>query len=163
MKAIAIGVLGLTLVHGTAAAQTPAEQAQILRDFQQGVAEYAGHHHCLAMFPTAVSATAPAPRIFTLPVAMVFRQLIANTLAERDGIAAINGTATYGHAAVLEPFPATELNEFPRVLQDALPSLPASLEYRLIGHDLVIRDRGADVVVAVLRDALGNTLTISKR
>jgi hypothetical protein len=163
MRAIAIGVLGLALVHGTAAAQTPSEQAQILRDFQQGVAEYAAHRHCLAGFPTVVSATAAAPRIFTLPVAMVFRQLIATTLAERGGIAAINGTATYGHAAVLEPFPATELTEFPRVLQEALPPLPALLEYRLIGHDLVIRDREADVIVAVLRDALGNTLTITKR
>lgn len=36
--------------------------------------------------------------------------------------------------------------------------LPAPLEYRLIGNDLVIRDGEADVIVAVLRDALG-TLT----
>ena len=163
MRAIAIGILGLALVHGSAAAQTPAEQAQILRDFQQGVEDYTERHHCLALFPAAISASTPASRIFTLPVAMVFRQLIARTLAERDGITAINGTATHGHAAVLEPFPATELTEFPRVLLDALPSLPASLEYRLIGHDLVIRDRDADVIVAVLRDALGNTLTINRR
>ena len=37
---IAIGVLGLTLVTGVANAQTPGEQARILRDFEHRVAAY---------------------------------------------------------------------------------------------------------------------------
>jgi hypothetical protein len=46
------------------------------------------------------------------------------------------------------------------VLKDALPPLPTPLEYRLIGHDLVIRDTEANVVVGVLRDAVGSPLTV---
>jgi hypothetical protein len=33
------------------------------------------------------------------------------------------------------------------------------LEYRLIDNDLVIRDANADVIIAILRDALGVTTT----
>jgi hypothetical protein len=61
---------------------------------------------------------------------------------------------------VLQPFPATELYDFPPVLADALPGLPAPLEYRLVENDLVIRDANGDVIVAVLRDALGTHATI---
>ena len=155
-KAIAIGMLGLALVSNRAAAQTAVEQAQILRDFERSVAEYTQRHQCLAMFPEALNAATPAPKIFTLPVAMVFRQLIAQTLADRAPTA-ISGIGTAHSAAVLQPFPTNELNDFPTVLRDALPPLAGSLEYRLIGDDLVIRDTGADVIVAVLRDAVGAT------
>ncbi len=61
---------------------------------------------------------------------------------------------------LLEPFPTNWLHDFPRVLQDALPPLPTPLEYRLIGHDLVVRDTEADIIVGVLREALGSTLTV---
>ena len=60
---------------------------------------------------------------------------------------------------MLQPFPATELYDFPERLADALPALPAPLEYRLIGNDLVIRDTQADIIVAVLRDAVGTMTT----
>ena len=39
MRTIAIGLLALALAHGSAAAQTAGEQAQILRDFQASVAD----------------------------------------------------------------------------------------------------------------------------
>lgn len=161
MRTIAIGLLALGIVSG-AAAQTAGEQSRILGDFQSSVADYTQRHQCLDMFPEAINAATPAPRIFTPPVAMVFRQLIAKTLAERDGVTAINGTGVGRHPAVLTPFPANELHDFPRVLEDALPPVPPPLEYRLIGHDLVIRDRQADVIVAVLRDAVGTALTVQR-
>jgi hypothetical protein len=41
-----------------------------------------------------------------------------------------------------------------------LPPLPPRLEYRLIDNDLVVRDAETDVIVAVLRDALGTTVTL---
>jgi hypothetical protein len=107
-----------------------------------------------------VNAATAAPRMFTPPVAMVFRQLIARALAERDGVAAINGVGVAVHAAVREPFPSSWLADFPRVLQDTLPPLPEPLEYRLIGHDLVVRDKEADVIVGVVRDAVGTALTV---
>ena len=157
MKPIAIGVLGLLLVSGAAAAQTPAEREHILRGFQQNVADYAARSTCLELFPEAVSAAPPTSRIFTPPVAMVFRQLIAGALAT------VNPTAIGGvgmpphHARVMEPLPATELTEFPPVIAEVLPPLPAGLEYRLIDNDLVLRDTGAGVIVAVLRNAVGVT------
>jgi hypothetical protein len=156
-KAIVIGMLGLALVSNRAAAQTAVEQAQILSDFQRSVVDYTQRDRCL-MFPEAITAATPAPLIFTLPVAMVFRQLIAKELAVADG-PAIGGVGTTHHAVVLQPFPANELYDFPKMLSDALPPVPAPLEYRLIGNDLVIRDAGGDVIIAVLRNALGTVLT----
>jgi len=66
------------------------------------------------------------------------------------------------HPAGLEPFPATERHEFPGVLARALPPLPPDLEYRLIGDDLVLRDLRDDVIVAVLRHAVGGVATIRR-
>jgi len=155
-NAIAIGILGLALANG-AAAQTATEQAQILRDFEQRVGDYA-RHQCLNHFPEAITAATPAPTIFTLPMAMVFRQLISRAIAAPAGVA-IRGVGASHRATVLQPFPTTELAEFPNVLNQVLPQLPAPLEYRLIDNDLVIRDANADVIIAVLRDAVGRTTT----
>jgi hypothetical protein len=156
-NAIAIGMLGFALLSNGAAAQTATEQAQILRDFEQSVDEYA-RQQCLTMFSEAVTAATPAPKLFTMPVAMVFRQLIAKAMASPTAITAAGVTATH-RATMLEPFPASELADFPKVLSDVLPALPARLEYRLIDNDLVIRDADADVIIAVLRNALGATTT----
>jgi hypothetical protein len=156
-KAIAIGMLGLALAARSAAAQTAAEQAQILRDFQRSVVDYTQQDECLVS-PEATTAGAPAPRVFTLPVAMVFRQLIGHALAAPDGTA-IGALTTTHRAVAMTPFPATELYELPVLLNEVLPALPVPLEYRLIDNDLVIRDVEADVIVAVLRDAIGTTTT----
>jgi hypothetical protein len=153
-KAIAISMLGLALVATRASAQTAAEQAQILRDFQVSVVDYTQRDTCLYMFPEAVNAATPAPKVFTLPVAMVFRQIIARAVAVADG-PAIGGVGTTHRAAVMQPSLGKDLVDFPRVLNDALPVLPEPLEYRLDGNDLLIRDTAADVIVAVLRDAVG--------
>ena len=156
-NAIATGILGLALFVNGAAAQTAGERARILRGFERSVDAYA-RHHCLTMFPEAINAATPARQIFTLPVAMVFRQLIAHAIAAPGGLA-INGVTTTHRAAVLEPFPANELGDFPAALREALPRLPAPLEYRLVDNDLVIRDANGDLIIAVLRNALGATTT----
>ena len=127
-RTIAAGMFGLALFCNTVNAQTTVERAQILRDFQDSVTDYAQQHHCLSMFPTAMNAATPVPKIFTLPVAMVFRQLIASATPDSE-----------------------------ETLIKALPVLPISLEYRLIGDDLAIRDTDANVTVAVLRDAVAIT------
>lgn len=156
MRTLAIGLLGL-LLAGNAAAQTAEEQERILRGFAQNVAAFAEQHHCFGMIPDAVTTT--PPRIFTLPVATVFRQVIARTLEVQPHVSHLAGAGTVlplsHHPAVFEPFPATELHEFPALLTRALPPLPPTLEYRLIGNDLVLRQVGDDVIVAVLRDAVG--------
>ena len=157
-KTIAIGMLGLALLSNRVAAQMAVEQAQILSDFQRSVVEYTQRHTCLDMFPEAMTAATPAPKVFTLPVAIVFRQLIAKAVY-KDGEAAIGGYGVTHHVVVMQPFPANELTEFPPALSAALPLLPAPLEYRVIDRDLVIRDGDADVIIAVLRDALGTFTT----
>jgi len=162
MRSIAIGLLGIVLVHGGAAAQTIEEQAQVLRDFEHQVASYTLQLTCL---DPAHAAVATPPRIFTLPVAMVFRQLIAKALDEQGAATAVRGVGSAGSLhppAVLEPFPADELFQFPQVLASALPALPGPLEYRLIGNDLVLRDARSDVVVGVLRDAVGTIATVKR-
>lgn len=146
LRTLAIGLLGMMLAHGNVAAQTRQEQDKILRAFQVAVADTTQHQP-----------------IFTLPVATVFRQLIARALDEQvhasHMVSAGNKLPLERHPVTFEPFPATELYEFPELLARALPPLPRALEYRLIGHDLVLRDVDGDVVVAVLRDAVGQVTT----
>lgn len=162
-KAIAIGMLGLALFSNRAAAQTAVEKAAILRDFQRSVVDYSERHKSLAMFPEAMNAATPAPKIFTLPVAMVFRQLIADAVAPPARTAAVSGVAAAHRVEVSTPFPLEDVAAFPAALRDALPALPDGLEYRLVDHDLVIRDAHADVIVAVLRDAVGGPITTAKQ
>jgi hypothetical protein len=127
-KAIAIGILGLAFASNRAAAQTAVERAQILRDFQQSVVDYMEQQERLVMFPEAPFAVPPAPRMFTLPVAMVFRQIIAEAV-------------TSHHSP-----------DWPAVAA-ALPALPATLQYRLNGGDLEVRNTEDGEVVGVLKDA----------
>ena len=157
--AIAIGILGLALTSHDAVAQTAAEQAQIVRDFEQSVMDYTQPHQCLATYPTAIHAATPAPKIFTLPIAMVFRQMIARALVGHTGDSSLFGVGIAHRAVALETFPGTDLYDFPERLTNVLPALPAPLEYRLIYNDLVIRDRQADIIVAVMRDAVGTMAT----
>jgi hypothetical protein len=154
-KAIAIGTLAVAIFSNRAAAQTAVEQDAIIRDFQRSVVDYTSRHQCLVTFPEAAAAS-PAPKIFTLPVAMVFRQIIAGVLSAPGGAALTGSASRLAQApAELEPFPVNELIDFPKMLGDRLPPLPAPLEYRLIGNHLVIRDAEGDVIVAVLKSALG--------
>lgn len=152
MKTIAISLFGIFLIHGGASAQTTEEQDRILRLFQEKV--------------TTLAAAQPGPVVFTLPEATVFRQLIARTLDEQTHISHMTGVGPGlpldHHPAPLEPFPAAELHEFPAVLARALPALPHRLEYRLIGNDLVLRDAEGNVIVAVLRDAVGHVAAVRR-
>src|SRR6185295_6459925 len=100
--------------------------------FQQSVVDYTLQHQCLAMFPEAIDAATPVPKVFTLPVAMLFRQIIAE--------------------AVITPH---NFSEASNVVIDALPPLPVALQYRLTGNNLEIRDTEVGVVVDVLKDAFG--------
>jgi hypothetical protein len=138
-KAIAIGMIGFALLQNRAAAQTAVEQATILRDFQLSVVAYTKQHKCLAMFPEALNAATPAPKIFTLPVAVVFRQLIARAAADRPDV------------------------DLATVLKDALPPLPATLEYRLVDRNLVLHDTDANLNVATLREAIDGYITAAKQ
>jgi hypothetical protein len=128
-RTIAIGMLGLLLASNRAAAQTAVERQQIVRDFQQSVVDHT-QRNCLA-FPEALHAATPASKVFTLPVAMVFRQIIGDQVI------------------------AHEHGEPPENVIAALPPLPEWLRYRLSGNDLEIRCVARDSIVAVVHDVFG--------
>jgi len=167
MRAFVIGLLGIVLVHGGAVAQTTQEQENILRTFQQNATELAAQlttqlttqPYCCYQSPNPLTTATWGPRIFTPPVATVFRQLIAKALDQQVSVSQMSSVGVplplEHHPVAFELFPATELHEFPALLARTLPRLPRALEYRLIGNDLVLRDINADVIVAVLRDAIG--------
>lgn len=161
-KAIVIGMFGLAICSNQATAQTVAEQAAILRDFQQSVVDYTVQHRSPILFPVALAADTPAPKIFTLPVAMVFRQLIAAAIAQPKGTPVMKGKHNEHAATVWQALPGGELADLPAAIHEVLPPLPEPLEYRLVECDLAIRDYQADVVIAVLRDAVGVLTTVKQ-
>jgi hypothetical protein len=77
------------------------------------------------------------------------RDLIADTLADTE--------AGARPPVVNEPFSWALGNAMPPALLAVLPPLPAGLEYRFVGADLVLIDIDADLVVDILRRALVDT------
>ena len=154
-KTIAIGMLGLALVANRAAAQTAVEQAQILRDFQRSVVDYTQRDKCL-LFPEAIDRR--SARTEDLHAAGG-DGLPSTDCAGVDRTGRCGDRAPATHRAV-RCCPSRQLSSMTsRTARRVLPLLPAPLEYRLIDHDLVIRDADADVIVAVLRDAIGTITT----
>ena len=158
---LSIAGLCLVIAAGNAFAQTPAEQRAILRTFEQAVAAYVDRSE-----PVECSDVRPTPNqpvIFTMPVSVVFRQLIATALG-------------YPHSATMSAPnrpPEHRVNQYESFSFDgaralslavaaALPPLPPRLEYRFVAHDLVIRDVECNLVVAVLRDAIRFTNSLTQ-
>ena len=106
-------------------------------------------------------ATAMHGDIFTPQVRAVFRRLLRPELKGeqgRDIDAKLNDDAPAPGAVPIEvnakypagvPFPTT-----PAPILLALPTLPAGLEYRIIGNDLLLLDQPADVILDYIRNAV---------
>jgi hypothetical protein len=83
----------------------------------------------------------------------VFRQLVADSIGERDGetfLAELGGgvSAPSGmHPTVNEPYSMTAVFRIPLDVRLGLPSLPAELDYRIAAHDLLLWDIYAGIVV----------------
>jgi hypothetical protein len=153
MRTFLIALVSFILIDGRAFAQTSVEQRAILRGFERSVAEYA------AQFDWSTEQQMPAveaaPVIFTLPVSIVFRQLIATALGDSQIPTMSSPSRPRDHRLdVNATFPLADSTLPSQVVLDALPSLPARLEYRLVGGDLVLRDTQLNIVVAVLHDAI---------
>jgi hypothetical protein len=163
-------------------------QADALRAFQERVEAYAALHRRLAeplpsLAPTddthaillarkylasAICAARPTARqgdIFTPPVAMLFRGLIAEALEARN-IEALLADLNREHTVVLgihpvinEPYPAGVTHEVPVVLLQWLPDLPPELQYRVVDHDLVVWDSYANLVIDYLPEAFSDRST----
>jgi hypothetical protein len=97
-------------------------------------------------------------RIFTAPVAQDFRARIARVLDGSGGRdvrgAILDSDPTGVRAAPLVSYPeAAPLSSMPPAILAVLPALPEEVEYRFVGHDLIVRDVRANLVVDVLEDA----------
>jgi hypothetical protein len=114
-------------------------------------------------FARAIREARPNARegdIFTPEASQYFRALIAEAAREQglDLVAEIQDGRTWDtEAAVLEVNSQLPWNAGPTMWPSILwrlPDLPPELEYRFVGHDLVLVDMFGSVVVDVLRDSL---------
>jgi hypothetical protein len=149
--------------------------AKLIADFQNRVASYlklhnqadadlprlkptdsaeliSAHEQELAQKVRMLRPNAKQGEIFTVPIAAEFRRLVkiasrgqeASTIRRslehaEPVLLAIRVNDTYPKSVPLQSTPATLLRN--------LPVLPKQLQYRVIGHDLVLLDVGADLIV----------------
>ena len=98
--------------------------------------------------------------IFEPSAAAAFRGVIARTLAGIDVELWLQDLyeeceVPAGYRPQMNAgYPYWATHEMPIVLLDALPALPAGIVYRLIGHDLLLWDVDANLIIDVLPDAL---------
>jgi hypothetical protein len=98
--------------------------------------------------------------IFTPAIADYFRKQIATTLSGAQG-ARIRASLRHAepvHGLALQVNsvypPKVPLQSTAPSLLASLPELPKELEYRIVGHDLVLHDIAADIVVDFLPGAV---------
>lgn len=152
-----------------------------MRVFHERAESYASLHRRLAP-PPVVSSTEPLSKlltrqylasamrsareyaqqgdIFTPEIATLFRWMLVDSIGELDGegfMTALNGGVPIQrgmHPTVNEPYMLTPLHRVPPNVRLGLPSIPAELDYRIAGHDLVLWDVYAGIVVDFVPDAL---------
>jgi hypothetical protein len=100
-----------------------------------------------------------AGRIFTPPIARDFHARLAGVFdgpGGRDVRGAILDSDPAGiRAAPLAGYPeAAPLSSMPPAILAALPAVPEEVEYRFVGHDLILRDVRANLIVDVVEDAI---------
>jgi len=163
------------------AAQTAANpDAALVQEFQERVAEYVKIHKAASAKLEALRSTVSQEKIrhhqrelrqailtqrsgavegdiFTPEIGAEFRRLIG--IAYQGGDQHIQESLKRGEPVKLkfrvnQEYPdAKPLQNMPSSLLLSLPPLPAELEYRLVGRDLVLRDVGANLIVDFLRRA----------
>ena len=160
---------------------TPTPDAAVIQDFQNRVGGYMKLHEAvksglpkLKTTPSSGSIerhekqfahkirearlNAQQGNIFTPPITTEFRRLIAN---------AMKGNATHVTQSLKSAEPVqlklhvnhsypdgVPLQSMPPTLLFYLPKLPQDLDYRVIGHDLVLRDASGNLVVDLIPNAL---------
>ena len=176
--AAAIVALCCAAPAGAASGQA---QASILKQFQERVAGYLKlresvepksqvlkptsspdaieqHERELAAEIRQARASARPGDLFTPQIAAEFRRLIRQGMR---GPAAERVRTSIQHAEpvrlalrVNDSYPSNvPLPSTPPTLLMKLPPLPRELDYRVLGHDLVLRDTGANLIVDYMADA----------
>jgi hypothetical protein len=176
--AVAIAAAGAAGAHAQSAVFDPDAALSV---FHERVDSYVALHRRLAPPPAAAGSTDSLSRlltsrylasairssrrtaqqgdIFTPDIATVFRQLLANSIGERDGEAFLaelgNGAIVPRgmHPTVNEPYAMTTVFRVPPDVRLGLPSLPAEVDYRIAAHDLLLWDLYAGIVVDFVPNA----------
>lgn len=117
------------------------------------------HERELAQKTRTLRPSAKQGEIFTVPITAEFRRLvkiasrgreastIRRSLEHAEPVAlTIHVNDTYPRSVPLQSTPATLLRN--------LPALPKQLQYRVIGHDLVLLDVGANLIVDFAEKAI---------
>jgi len=185
---VAIGVGAHANVLGVHGQSAPDDRAVVLQAFQGRVQAYVGLHQrlegplppmtdeaeswsmllakrYLASAIRRARSTAQQGDIFHSAAATVLRELIAEGLAGRDPEAFLSEfyaphPVTHAtHPIVNEPYPKSITHEVPPAILERLPPLPEHVEYRIVGHDLLLWDVHADLVVDFLPDAFARSET----
>jgi hypothetical protein len=103
--------------------------------------------------------------VFSPPVALLFRKLIATPFQSGDGSKI---RASLRHAEPVRGLKLEVNGEYPQMaalqstpptLLSDLPKLPLELEYRIVGRELVLLDSSANLIVDLLPDALPTSQT----
>jgi hypothetical protein len=151
-----------------------------LHVFHERVETYAALHRRLAPPPSAMTSTDPLSRlltgqylasavrsvrrhaqqgeVFSPEIATLFRWMLADSIGELDGehfLTTLNGGVEVPrgfHPTVNETYTMLPLYRIPPDVRLGLPKLPAELDYRLAGHDLVLWDIYAGIVVDFVPD-----------
>jgi hypothetical protein len=169
----------------------PDERAAVLREFQHRVDAYVEFHRrfedplpfksgeagswsmLLAQqyLATAIREARSKARqgdIFSPAAAAIFREVIAQALEGRDTDAFLREfylphPVTHAvHPIVNEPYPKSITHEVPPVVLRRLPLPGEHLEYRIAGHDLLLWDVHADILVDLVQDAFPSAGSISE-
>ena len=125
----------------------------------------AKHEKQIADAIRAARPNAKQGEIFTPGVRRLITMAIKQTLEGREGAAAkatilgegnpkSDPSAAPVNLAVNSPYPiAAPLSTMPPSVLMALPPLPKELEFRFVGHNLILRDTQANMIVDVLPEA----------
>ena len=179
--AVAVATLAAAGVTEAGAQSAVFDPDAALAVFHERVDSYVALHRRLAPPPAAADSTDALSRlltrqylasairssrrtsqqgdIFTPDVAAVFRQLLADSIGERDGetfLAELSGSEVVPHGmhpTVNEPYSMTAVFRIPPGVRLGLPLLPAELDYRIAAHDLLLWDIYAGVVVDFVPNA----------
>jgi hypothetical protein len=163
------------------------ERDPVLQVFHGRVESYAILHRRLAPPPVAAESKDPFSRlltreylasairsarrtsdqgeIFTPDVAAYFRSALADSIGEIDGelfLLELNDGVPMPrgmHPTVNETYTMSTLFRVPPEVRLGLPPLPAELDYRIAGHDLVLWDIYAGIVVDFVPNALTSRVT----
>ena len=184
MAAGALALIMAASGYATTRIQTTFDPDAAMRTFSQRAEAYAALHRRLAPPPAAASAKDPLAKlltreylasairsarngadqgdIFTPDVAAAFRWRLADSIGEMDGemflLQLNNGVpiARGLHPTVNETYTMSTLFRLPAEVRLGLPTLPAELDYRIAGHDLVLWDIYAGIVVDFVPNALSS-------